>query len=361
MVVRRLQALHFRGTALSLESGMTWARAATAAAVAGLVAVASAVAAWAPTPGPSGAGRVAVGYASGQTGSSLEWQFAATAADRVPESVQHAASSVRIAVIDTGADLSAPGLAAKHVVTYNVASRKTDVEDTQGHGTVVASLAGLFGGDAQLMVVKAARNGSFTALDEAAAIRYAVDHGARIINLSLSGSTTSPLERSAVRYAVRRGALLVAAVGNDFGTGNPVEYPAALLQPVGSNGRGGVGLAVAASTASGARAAFSNTGSWVSLAAPGENVFAAISSLSPAAQYPRASLTGYGYASGTSYAAPQVAGAAALVWAANPALTAVQVADILKQTASGHGVWTPELGFGVIDVAAAVARAAATG
>jgi subtilisin family serine protease len=64
--------------------------------------------------------------------------------------------------------------------------------------------------------------------------------------------------------------------------------------------------------------------------------------------------------SGTSFAAPQVAGAAALVWAANPSLTARQVADILKTTASGHGAWSAELGYGVLDVGAAVALAAAS-
>jgi subtilisin family serine protease len=86
-----------------------------------------------------------------------------------------------------------------------------------------------------------------------------------------------------------------------------------------------------------------------------------VSSLSSPLLYPRATVAGatglYGYGSGTSFAAPQVSGAAALVWAANPSLTAQQVAQILKETASGGGRWTPELGFGVIDVAAAVARA----
>jgi hypothetical protein len=65
----------------------------------------------------------------------------------------------------------------------------------------------------------------------------------------------------------------------------------------------------------------------------------------------------YGYGSGTSFATPQVAGAAALVWAANPLLRAEEVATILEQTATGQGSWTPELGYGVLDVAAAVARA----
>ncbi len=181
-------------------------------------------------------------------------------------------------------------------------------------------------------------------------------------SLSFGGPHTSATERRAIRYAVRHGALVVAAAGNDYAQGNPVEYPAALLQPVGSNGAGGAGLAVAASTERGERAPFSSTGSWLSLAAPGANVFGDVSALSSPLLYPRSPLPGsraglYGYGSGTSFAAPQVAGAAALVWAADPSLTARQVAQILEETASGGGVWSPELGFGVIDAAAAVARA----
>ena len=122
-------------------------------------------------------------------------------------------------------------------------------------------------------------------------------------------------------------------------------------------------------TRTGRRASFSNTGSWISLAAPGENVFGAISSYTKAHSWPRYALPGssaglYGYASGTSFSSPQVAGAAALVWAANPALTREQVAWILKRTASGDGRWTGSLGYGVLDVGRAVgldSRAAAAG
>ncbi len=166
-------------------------------------------------------------------------------------------------------------------------------------------------------------SGAFSDANEAAAIRYAVDHGARIVNLSLGGPRTSSVERAAVRYAVARGVLLVAAAGDDYAS-RP-EYPAALLGPA--------GLAVAAVTRDGRRAAFSNTGSWVSVAAPGEN--------------------------GTSFAAPLVSAAAARVWAANPRLTARQVASILEETASGRGIRTDELGYGIVDPAAAVARALA--
>lgn len=304
-----------------------------------------------------------------------EWQYVGAHEDGVPDSVLRAAASVRIAVIDTGADLTAPDLAAKSPAAYNTRTGGPDVRDDNGHGTFVASIAagsvtngdGIagFGGDAQLLVVKAGTaDGTFTDVDEAAAILYAVDHGARIINLSFGGAGTTSIERHAIQYAFDHGALVVAAAGNEHDRGNPVEYPAALLQPVGSDGAGGAGLAVGASTQGGTRAYFSNTGSWISLAAPGSNVFGDLSALSSPIDYPRSTLPGsfaglYGYASGTSFAAPQVAGAAALVWAANPMLTAQQVAQILKATASGGGRWTPELGFGVVDVAAAVATAQA--
>jgi thermitase len=306
-------------------------------------------------------------------GAPYEWQFQATHANAVPASVLRAAATVTIAIIDSGADLTAPDLAAKQPQAHNVLTGDAAVRDTVGHGTFVASLAagsvtnheGVagFGGDAKLLVIKASRpDGTLTDLEEANAITYAVDHGARVINLSIGGPDTSATEQRAIDYAAAHGVLLVAAVGNEFAQGNPVEYPAALLQPVGSNGRDGFGLAVAASTTHGDRAPFSNTGSYVSLAAPGQNVFGAVASTAPFGPYPRVALRrstrgSYGFASGTSFSAPQVSGGAALVMAANPFLTAGEVARILKESASGHGSWTPTLGYGVLDVAAAVARA----
>ena len=302
-------------------------------------------------------------------GGSYQWQFAVTGADRVPERIARSASLVRIAVVDSGADLAAPDLEAKRPATHNAIDNSRDVTDHVGHGTFVASLAagsstngeGVAGvaGEARLTTIKASSEGLFTDFETAAAIAYAVDSGARIINLSLGGTRSSPVERRAIDYAVAKDVLIVAAAGNSFLEGNPVSYPAALVQPLGSNGVGGRGLSVGASTITGARAAFSNTGSYISLAAPGENVFGAISKDSSAKEWPRVALPGsskglYGYSSGTSFSAPQVAGAAALVWAANPQLSSQQVSDILKQTASGGGQWNPELGFGVIDIPAAV-------
>jgi subtilisin family serine protease len=294
-----------------------------------------------------------------------EWQWTATRADLVPAWVQRAAARITIAVVDTGADVTAPDLASKGATLHNVVTRGGDVTDTVGHGTFVASLAagsvtngdGIagFGGDARLMVVQASRHGgTFSDVDEAAAIVWAVDNGATIVNLSLGGATTSRAERQAIEYATSKGVLLVAAAGNRGPQRNSVEYPAALL--------GDSGLVVAASTPSGERASFSSAGRQVDVAAPGLNVFGAVSSSSPESAFPRIALPGasaglYGFGSGTSYAAPQVAGTAALVWAANPSLTAKDVATIIRETATGGGRWTSELGYGVIDAAAAVTRA----
>jgi subtilisin family serine protease len=302
-----------------------------------------------------------------------EWQYVATRVNEVPEDVLRAASSIKIAVVDTGLDATHPDVSAKGPETWDIVHRRPGVLDREGHGTFVSALAagsvtngdGIagFGGDAQLLMVKAVGpDGSFSDVDEAAGIVYAVDHGAKIINLSLGGVGTSALETRAIEYAASRNVLLVAAAGNEYEDGNPVEYPAAALQPVGSKGQGGFGLSVAASTMAGRRASFSNTGTQISLAAPGENVFGAIAAGSSREYWPRYPLPGataglYGWSSGTSFSTPEVVGAAALVWAANPALTAQQVAGILKATASGRGKWSPQLGYGVVDVAAAVASA----
>ena len=136
--------------------------------------------------------------------------------DAVPDVVLSAASRVKIAVIDSGADVSAPDLADKTPATWSVLSRSQRVRDVLGHGTFVSSLAagsvdngvGIagFGGDAKLLVVQAiGKNGYITDVDEAAAIVYAVKHGAKIINLSIGGSATSLIEQRAVHYAARHG------------------------------------------------------------------------------------------------------------------------------------------------------------
>jgi subtilisin family serine protease len=234
------------------------------------------------------------------------------------------AAAPTIAIVDTGANLAVSAIAAGRPATYDVRTHRHDVHDANGHGTAVASIVARSSARSHLLILRAASSsGAISDAAEATAIRYAVDHGARIVNLSLGGPRTSVVERAAVRYAIRRGALIVAAAGDDYAS-RP-EYPVALL--------GGDGLAVASVLPDGGHAPFSNTGPWVAVAAPGER--------------------------GTSFAVPLVAAAAARVWRANPSLTAREVVAILEQTASGQGTRNDEVGFGVIDAAAAVRRARA--
>ena len=301
-------------------------------------------------------------------GGAYEWQYAATHLDQLSAADLAAAAPITIAVIDSGADMTAPDLAAKSPAAWSVLYGSTDVSDVVGHGTFVSSLAagsptngeGIagFGGSARLLVIQA--GGLYLDdVDIAAAITYAVDHGAKIINMSFGGGFRSLTEERALAYAINHGVLLVAAAGND-GAETP-EFPAAELQPLASNGAGGTGLAVAATDVNGARASFSNFGSYISLAAPGKDVFGAIATGSgwTTTPLPGSSQGLYGYSSGTSFSAPEVAGIAALVWGADPSLQASDVAGILKETASGHGAWTPQLGFGIVNAQAAVAKAAA--
>jgi len=251
----------------------------------------------------------------------VAWLGALIAAIAAPH-----APPVTVAVVDTGANVRVPALAAKHPATYDLRTHGRDVRDLNGHGTKVASLIAGAGGNARLLIIRAgSASGAFSDAGEAAAIRYAVGHGARIINLSLGGPRTSAVERSAIAFAIARGVLIVAAAGDDYAS-RP-EYPAALL--------GSAGLAVAAVGPSGERELFSNTGPWVSVAATGVH--------------------------GTSFAAPLVSAAAAQVWQANPSLTARQVVSVIEGTASGRGVRTDQLGFGVVNPALAVAAARSLG
>jgi subtilisin family serine protease len=171
--------------------------------------------------------------------------------------------------------------------------------------------------------------------------------------------------REALDQALRAGVLVVAASGD--GGRASLSFPAAYLRP------GSGGLVVGASTAGGRRASFSDYGAGLSLVAPGtydgrcdDGIVGAIPSIAVSfdtgtgcdATLIDAHGNRYAYANGTSFAAPEVAGIAALVWAARPSMTNVQVARLLEQTARRPaGVrWTPSLGWGVVDALAAAER-----
>jgi hypothetical protein len=261
--------------------------------------------------------------------------------------------------------------------------------DLQGHGTFVAGeiaanpsnalgIAGL-AFNARLVVAKVVTpEGDVPVAAEVAGIRWAADQGARVINLSLGGvrdpidpsqDTYSPLEQAAVDYAYAKGAVVVAAVGN--GPQSPSEpwpyaaYPAALPHVIG----------VSATRQNGSVPDYSNRDAiYDDLAAPGDAMLstvpqALITSTDPGCQNHPWSDCGPDElkdAIGTSFAAPLVSAAAALILGEQPTLTPDQVAWLLERSAddstpaTGCAACTPgrdaASGWGALDVAAALGR-----
>jgi len=288
---------------------------------------------------------------------------------RAPEAWDLSVGSpgIVIAVLDTGVDLGHPDLQSRLVAGYDFVNGDADPQDDAGHGTHVAGVAaaatdngvGVAGvaWDARIMPVKVlGANGSGWNSDVIEGIVWAVDHGARILNMSLGGPDASYGFQEAVDYAHSAGALLVAAAGNGYQVGNHTSYPAALNHVMGVGAVGDLDE----------HAYYSNTGPYVDVAAPGGNP------TGPGDQNPNHWIvstywraTGYEYiwAIGTSSAAPHVSGLAALVWAVDPNLTNDQVEVLIESTAVDLG--TPGrddvFGWGRVDALAAVQAALQTG
>jgi hypothetical protein len=261
---------------------------------------------------------------------------------------------VKVAIIDSGIDGDHPEFLSR-VVAWRSFVGSSALRDTEGHGTFVAGLiaanstnndgiAGI-GINVQLMVAKVvAPDGSVSLQGEVAAIRWAVDNGARVINLSLGGvrdplnprvDTYSPLEQAAVDYAFSKGVVVVAAVGN--GPQSPkmpwpyAHYPAALPHVIG----------VSADRENGAIPDYSNRDVvYNDIAAPGDAIFSTIprslvEDRPGCADHPYSDCGPFEFrnAIGTSFAAPQVSAAAALILGQRSDLRPEQVAWLLERTA----------------------------
>jgi len=197
--------------------------------------------------------------------------------------------SIIVAILDTGINKDNQDLADKVVAEVNFSNSPTS-DDLYGHGTHMAGTIAAIATECQLMNVKVADDvGRCEPSVVARGIIWAVDHGAKVINLSLS-MTASPNLEEAVKYAWSQGAILIAAAGNK-GTSEP-SYPAYYDNC----------LAVAGTNENNFLALLSSYGDWVDLAAPGFNIYSEL----PHNQY--------GYKTGTSAAAAHVSGIAALVF-----------------------------------------------
>ncbi|WP_051451785.1 S8 family serine peptidase [Actinospica robiniae] len=232
------------------------------------------------------------------------------------------------------------------------------------HGTCMASIIAGHGRDgggagmlgvapgAHILSVRVIRDDDAPDLGEATkddtpisdGIKYAVDHGAKVISMSLGGDETnagddSSAESDAIRYALAHNVVVVAAAGNGALKGNQISYPGA---------ERGV-ITVAAVDSSGKHADFSTTGWDVAVAAPGVDL--------PCDAFD--SDNTYLEGSGTSQATAYVAGVVALLKSENPLLSPAQIRTLLEQTAKDKpaGGRNDELGFGVVDPVAALKAA----
>ncbi len=235
---------------------------------------------------------------------------------------------------NTGSQNQQPGYVQQSTAAVLDQSTAAVLDDKNytafGHGTMTSGLIHLVAPRAKILPLKAfSSDGTGQLSNIIAALYYAVQHGANVVNMSFDLSASSPALKQAVVYANKAGVVLVAAAGNE-GTSAPV-YPAALNSYV---------VGIASTTNWDSRSSFSNYGSQdVWIAAPGENIVST---------FPGGT---YGSASGTSFSSPIVAGTVSLILSAKPqTVNQSQAASALS-----HGrTLTPDLNHGRLDVYQAV-------
>ena len=269
-----------------------------------------------------------------------QWWLRAVGADRV----EPPPPGRPIVVIDRGLDLSHPEFVGRPATT---ALNTQTVSRQEFHGTAVSSVAaapangtGLVGvyPQADLRSWDASSRGTLTGSEMIAGIVTASRSCPGVINLSLGTEGNDPVLQQAVAIAVRRGCIVVAAAGNFRESGSPRVFPASLphVLTVGSTGP------------SDRVSPFSSASRALDLAAPGEDIWAAL----PFATSP----VGYELVDGTSFSAPIVAGATAWVWTARGPLDPTQVFELMRGTARDVGTpgYDRDTGFGIVDIPSAL-------
>jgi hypothetical protein len=255
---------------------------------------------------------------------------------------------VPVTMIDSGVDLSHEEFAGRpNTIPLNTQTFTSNNEEL--HGTATASVVGapvnakgIVGiyPQAKLQLWDASPAGQLTVGDEIAGLAAAQRRGRGVINLSLGGFDRLPIEEHAILNAFGAGQLVVASAGNDREEGSAPSYPASFAHV----------LTVGATDESDRVAVFSSSSPEMDLAAPGQDMTAAIPTLFDP--------SGYASVDGTSFSAPLVSGASAAVWTLRPTLTNTQLFEVMRRSARDVGKpgWDPDTGYGILDVPAALTR-----
>ena len=275
---------------------------------------------------------------------SQEWWLSHVGAD-------HATApgpGIPLAIVDSGTDPTQEEFATRPNTTF--LNDQTTFGGDEWHGTLVASIAAapdngvLIDGvypQAALEIFDASATPvtGITDFTVVTAISAIAQHCPAVINLSFGGTDPDADLQDALLGAMRNGCLIVAAAGNNGDEGSPASYPASWPHV----------LAVGATDQSDVPASFSTIGPWLDLAAPGKDMLGAVPHWRSA--------NGYRIESGTSFAAPIVAAAAAWVWTVRPTLTASQVSALLRASARDVGApgFDSATGWGIVDIPAALA------
>lgn len=251
-----------------------------------------------------------------------------------------------VTIIDSGIDITHEEFRNRPDTTLMNSQTLFGVDED--HGTEVASIVGAPINHVGLVGVypqaalRSWDTSLFGVISESAVahgIVAAANEGPGVINMSFGGRRRDQGIARAILYAVRKGSLLVASAGNDGLTGNALSYPASYPHV----------LTVSATDQAGGITDFTSHSQYVDLAAPGSDIPVA----EPVANDP----SGYITASGTSFSAPMVSGAAALVWTERPELDDTQLFEVMRMSGRdvdppGHDTFT---GFGQLNIPAALA------
>jgi hypothetical protein len=272
------------------------------------------------------------------------WRAAVADPNLTPPPVGEA--SPLIALLDTRLDETHPEFAGSNVRTLG--TRPLD----NLHGTATAAVAAAPKNDVGILGVWPGARAlnvplppdALTCSASARGVREAIRDRAAVINMSYGSQSLCRAEYNAIQLAVRRGIVPVAAAGNEFAEGNPLEFPASLPHV----------LTIAAVNSRLDSSSFSNSNPAVDLSAPGESIMTAV----PPSLDGDGDQDGYQRLDGTSFSAPMVSAAVAWIRQARADLSPDQAAQVIRLSARdlGREGFDDATGFGLLDVGAALVK-----